>query len=201
MKKIISALGMCIFLSGCAAAQMQSQLQQRSSAEQKAWADAEPIVVAKCLNGKKTTDIPKQSKILAQANCISQIISEKVIPSAVYPDLLMESQAKALRNDEDYAKGKISVEELQARRKENEAWYIQQINQRENSAIAQATQKDAIDEANFNQSLNQSLAAQQAARQQWYQTIQSQQPQPSKPILPTQTDCRNTYNGMDCTTY
>lgn len=198
LKKVPFAILICLSLSSCAASQAQSQLQQRLQIEGDAWKQAHSKALTTCFSGKteEEAENPKRDEAVKSVECISKIVNETVAPVALYPDLLLQRSARALRNADAYSKGDISLEEYHARGQESVATYLQQVNSRANASIYQAAQQEALQRQHFQQSFQQSLAAQQAMKQQ-----QIYQPQPTQSMLPKQTHC-TTFNGtMDCTTY
>lgn len=149
-----------LLLSSCATHQAQNEYNQKVANEAKAWNEAYAIFPQKCYPNKTLEEAkkpPKRSEIVAASDCMDVIVKEKVLPIAVYPDLILEMRAFAKRNSEDYALGKISVSEWGARADENQARYNQKVTERINLILQQASMKDAMFEQQFNSGFNQSV--------------------------------------------
>jgi len=182
MKKytLIITCVVALGLVGCATQQAQSQFKKRFAVENAAWAEAVSTMPERCFPNKTEVEIneaPKPNETIAATKCLTVLIQEKVIPVAVYSDLVLKMRADALRNAEAYANGKISAEEWEARGTENWANYTEQTNERVNRVLMQTAQQDAITRQKMEQGFNQGFYGyqQQVQRQQAIRPVTFQQ--------------------------
>lgn len=94
-----------ILLGGCAT----SELSTAVGRETKAWQQAHIISDKECSEFGDLEDGPKSAKLsMAYYECKSKILKEVVLPSALYPDLILQYDAKSKKIAQDFASGKLS---------------------------------------------------------------------------------------------
>jgi len=172
----------CSFLglTSCA-----TPMQQQANKEVDAWKLAGDIITSRCLNGDSDYT-PKPSEALKTNKCVQKVVNEKVMPVAVFPDLLMKMSADALESAEAYAKGNISQAKYRADAMRRWADYL-----RTSDAAIQS------DAAIRQQKLSQSL-------QQMSDNIQAQQAEQQRQLnerLLIQSLSQPRSVTMDCYTY
>jgi hypothetical protein len=195
--------GVILGLSGCAMQQAQGQFNNKFAAEEVAWNEIGTLFSDRCGKGKSSEELentPKRDEVVQLVKCMSKLVNEKVIPAAVYPDLVLQMRATTLRNAEAYANGKISSTEWEARANETWADYTNKINERVNNVLIQAAQQDELSKQRFSQGFSQGFnqGSYGYYPQPAFQPIQNQQ---FTPMMQT-TNCRGMIDGsMKCTTW
>ena len=169
------ALLSCLILSGCVTP---------ADKEISAWQKGTQLAAQKCANGDPNY-LPPRKEAKAFYYCVEEISQSTIAPNVVYPDLYLLMRANALENIEKYSLGKISKDQLRAEAMRNMAGYISASNHR--MGIAQQQQQ-----ANSLAWLNYSNQI---------QSLQNQQQIIDQMNRPIQTNCRNTYGGVNCTTW
>jgi hypothetical protein len=175
--KQISAVFLILVLAGCAAAQVRNDLVDRISVEKQAWEAADAEADRTCYRDIPADGWPKRSEAVAVSKCYTKIVEEKVLPVAVYPDLVVAYRTAALRTSGAYESGKISGAEFEAEAQENYAGYYQQCNARASAAVTAAANQDGA----TIERIRQSAAEQRANR-------------------PLHTTCYGYGSSLDCTT-
>jgi len=106
-----------------------------------------------------------------------------------YIGLIYQEDASDLQAAVDYSEGRITLGQYHAEAAQIHANYVQAVQ----SFQAQQNAADAVRTQNFFNALSNYGAQQQQIQQQQQQNLLNNAPQT--------TNCRNTYNGMSCTTW
>lgn len=192
------ALVSLLFLSACGGSYaLNNQFQNRFKQEVAAWENAQKAFPERCSKGDKKFP-PARDKVVSLTKCNTELTNEMVMPVALYPDLVMDMRATALRNAGLYAKGKISGEEWEARGQEAFSNYLKSVDQRYFTAMNSSIQRDQIAAQNTQNAL-QNMANVNALQNQSNSNMNST---PVAPPLgyqgPKTVRCYQIGNGTTC---
>lgn len=107
-------MSVVLLMSGCAEYTYNTDMVEKGAAEDAAIEKAEAEALTACAHGQKPQDIPRREYV-AYNNCRVGLAKSYVTPVVVFPELLNRFILTATENAEQYAKGEISFELLEAR--------------------------------------------------------------------------------------
>lgn len=107
MTKIILSLSVVIFLAACTSATPQARLSlsEKAAVETENWRKVKELSAAECGAGPTP---PPAKKALEVSGCVSKLVEQYVMPTAVAPQILKSTRAEALRLARFYSTGRMS---------------------------------------------------------------------------------------------
>lgn len=89
----------------------QSQLRQQKLREEAMWAEVGRMSMEAC---GITAAPPPRERVVSQSHCVTSLVQKHVLPIAAFPELVMESRARAHVIAGDYAAGRLTPAQYHA---------------------------------------------------------------------------------------